>query len=100
LVHGGHLVLLDFEVIHFGDPAFDVGFALTHYLSKAHHLPGHRKRFFDAARLFWRIYMDGVGEVAWRGDHEAACAAHTLGCMLARVRGRSPLEYLTADQRE
>src|SRR5262249_34295871 len=38
LVHASRLVLLDHEVIHFGDPAFDVGFALTHLLSKAHHV--------------------------------------------------------------
>src|SRR6185503_2499871 len=38
LVREGRLILLDFEVIHFGDPAFDLGFSLTHLLSKAHHL--------------------------------------------------------------
>ena len=40
LVHSGRLVLLDHEVIHWGEPAFDVGFSLTHFLSKAHHLRG------------------------------------------------------------
>jgi 5-methylthioribose kinase len=25
---------------------------------------------------------------------------HTLGCLLARVAGRSPLEYLTAGERD
>src|SRR5262249_30208506 len=39
LVHAGRLVLLDHEVIHFGDPGFDLGFSLTHLLSKAHHIP-------------------------------------------------------------
>ena len=39
LVHEDRLVLLDHEVIHLGDPAFDLGFGLTHLLSKAHHLP-------------------------------------------------------------
>ena len=34
LIHQGRLVLLDFEVIHFGDPAFDLGFSLTHLLRK------------------------------------------------------------------
>jgi aminoglycoside phosphotransferase (APT) family kinase protein len=37
LVRQNRLILLDFEVIHYGDPAFDVGFALAHFLSKAHH---------------------------------------------------------------
>lgn len=30
LVHAGGLVLLDFECAHAGDPAFDLGFFLTH----------------------------------------------------------------------
>jgi len=38
LIYRDKLILLDYEVFHFGDPAFDVGFALTHFLSKAHHL--------------------------------------------------------------
>ena len=49
LVHDGRLVLLDHEVIHFGDPGFDLGFSLTHLLSKAHHLPAERENFATAA---------------------------------------------------
>jgi aminoglycoside phosphotransferase (APT) family kinase protein len=91
LVHAGRLVLLDHEVIHLGDPAFDVGFAMTHLLSKAHHLKSHRDRFADAARIFWTAYAD-------RGS-EPWAVRHTLGCLLARVAGRSPLEYLDAATR-
>ena len=31
LLQVGKLIILDFEVMHFGDPAFDLGFALTHF---------------------------------------------------------------------
>src|SRR2546427_2967 len=44
LIRAGRLVVLDHEVIHFGDPAFDLGFAMTHLLSKANHLPAQRRR--------------------------------------------------------
>jgi 5-methylthioribose kinase len=37
LVRDDRLVLLDHEVIHWGQPAFDAGFALCHLLSKVHH---------------------------------------------------------------
>jgi aminoglycoside phosphotransferase (APT) family kinase protein len=94
LVHDGRLVLLDFEVIHWGDPAFDVGFALTHLLSKAHHRPALRPAFLDAARTFWRAYRDAGGFA----DEERA-VRHTLACLLARAVGRSPLEYLDAEER-
>lgn len=99
LVHRGRLVLLDHEVVHFGDPAFDLGFALTHLLSKAHHLPELRTAFGDAAALFWGLYRETVGDVDWASDLEGQAVRHTLACLLARVAGRSPLEYLDPDER-
>ena len=100
LVRNRGLVLLDHEVIHFGDPAFDVGFALAHLLSKGHRLPEYRAHFRDAAMVFWRWYLAALGPVSWGGaELEASAARHTLGCRLARAAGRSPLEYLDAAQR-
>jgi aminoglycoside phosphotransferase (APT) family kinase protein len=99
LVYHDRLVLLDHEVIHFGDPAFDLGFALTHLLSKAHHLPLQRASFAGAARYFWRVYGETLGDVGWRADLDRWAVRHTLGCLLARVAGRSPLEYLDAAER-
>lgn len=100
LLHGRHMVLVDHEVIHWGDPAFDVGFALTHLLSKSHCLPRARQPFVEATGQFWREYAQTLGSVPWSTDMEARVSRHTLGCMLARVAGRSPLEYLDACQRD
>ena len=99
LVREGRLILLDHEVIHFGEPAFDLGFAMTHLLSKAHHLPAARDRFAEATRAFWRSYRKSLGDVPWSSDLDARAARHTLGCLLARVAGRSPLEYLSEDEK-
>lgn len=99
LVHRGHLVLLDHEVIHWGDPAFDLGFGLTHLLSKAHHLPQQRADFAAAAALFWDTYAATLGDRPWSTNLEARAVRHTLACLLARVAGRSPLEYLNAEER-
>jgi aminoglycoside phosphotransferase (APT) family kinase protein len=99
LVHCGQLVLLDYEVIHYGDPAFDLGFGLTHLLSKAHHLPPYRDRLAEAARQFWAGYLAALGDVPWRDELEPMAVRHTLGCLLARVDGRSPLEYLGERER-
>ncbi len=101
LVHEGRLILLDHEVIHWGDPSFDLGFAMTHLLSKAHHLGITRQdhvtlmAFEDAADDFWTRYRDGIGDVPWAADLEPFAVRQTLGCLLARVAGRSPLEYLS-----
>ena len=94
LVHQNRLILLDHEVIHFGDPAFDIGFSLTHLLSKAHHLPPHRRAFAAAAGLYWQTYRATLGDLAGFADLEQYAVRHTLACLLARVAGRSPLEYL------
>ena len=51
LVHAGRLVLLDCEVVHFGDPAFDLGFSMAHFLGKANHLRHRRVRLPRRARL-------------------------------------------------
>ena len=95
LLYRDHLVLLDFEVIHWGDPAFDLGFGLTHLLSKAHHLPAQRAAFAQAANHYWSTYIAGLGAISWGKGLEQYAVHHTLACLLARVRGRSPLEYLT-----
>jgi 5-methylthioribose kinase len=99
LVHEGRLILLDHEVIHFGDPAFDLGFSLTHFLSKAHHLTDRRSAFADAAGLYWSVYLETLGDVGWAEELEARAVRHTLGCLLGRVAGRSPLEYLEGAER-
>lgn len=98
LVHQGQLVLLDHEVIHFGDPAFDLGFSLAHFLSKAHHLPEYQARFARAALDYWQGYSKFVHDLPWAASLVERAARHTLGCLLARVVGRSPLEYLDPDE--
>jgi aminoglycoside phosphotransferase (APT) family kinase protein len=99
LVHQGRLVLLDHEVIHWGDPTFDLGFALTHLLSKANHLKKSRESFLRAARNFWQAYRGEAGSLAESTGLEARAVRQTLGCLLARIDGRSPLEYLGTEER-
>jgi len=97
LLYRGKLVLLDYEVVHYGDPAFDVGFALTHFLSKANHMPEKRPLLTAAAARFWQIYFDEIAPLKWDAI-EPRIVRHILGCLLARVAGKSPLEYLTAEE--
>lgn len=96
---GESIMLLDHEVIHFGDGAFDVGFALTHLLSKAAHL--HPRTHDDglAAVAFWLAYRQQVERLPSFPGLPERVIAHTLACLLARVHGKSPLEYLSESQR-
>jgi len=100
LVHEGRLVLLDCEVVHFGDPAFDIGFSLSHLLSKANHMPLYRDTLIESAVHYWGSYAAAGFERDWITEMEPRAVRHTIACCLARVMGRSPLEYLTRDESE
>jgi 5-methylthioribose kinase len=99
LVHQGHLILLDHEVLHFGDPAFDLGFSLTHLLSKALHLKEHRLALLEAAHNYWATYEAETGPAVWFSGVENRAVDNTIACLLARTSGRSPLEYFSDDER-
>ncbi|MEO7911963.1 MAG: aminoglycoside phosphotransferase family protein [Roseiflexaceae bacterium] len=99
LVYQDRIILLDHEVIHFGDPAFDLGFALAHLLSKAHYVHNMQAAFVAAASDFWRAYRAALGDMLWAHDLEPRTVRHAIGCLLARVAGRSTLEYLDSDAR-
>jgi hypothetical protein len=58
-----------------------------------------RPDFVAAAAAYWSRYRETLGEVPFAADLEPRAVRHTLGCLLARVRGRSPLEYMDADER-
>ena len=99
LVHANGLILLDFECAHAGDPAFDLGFFLTHLLLKAIHAhqksPTQAEAFLDLPSVFWKNYLDRreLAE-AERDDLVHRGIRHTAACCLARVDGKSPVEYL------
>lgn len=98
LIKDGDVVLLDFEVTHYGDPAFDVGFFLCQMLSFANHLKQKRKEIKDAAMLFWNSYFKEIGSL--NGEAMQRAVDHTLGCLLARVKGRSPVNFLTKAEQD
>jgi aminoglycoside phosphotransferase (APT) family kinase protein len=89
-------VFLDAECAWWGDPAFDLAFCLNHLLLKCLWTPTAAAGFiacFDALADSYRAAID------WEpaADLEAR-AAHLLpGLLLARVDGKSPVEYITAD---
>jgi aminoglycoside phosphotransferase (APT) family kinase protein len=93
LVRDDHITLFDFEVVHWGDPAFDSGFLLNHLLLKALHHPQFRHLYIPAARVFWRALTTGLGPAAG-GDFERMTTRHLGALMLARIDGKSPVEYV------
>lgn len=93
LVCGDRVLLIDFEVVHWGDPAFDSGFLLNHLMLKSFHQPQYAALYFRAARAFWQALISGL-EAAAMVDFEAMTVRHLGGLMLARMDGKSPVEYI------
>jgi aminoglycoside phosphotransferase (APT) family kinase protein len=91
-------VLLDAECAWFGDPAFDLAFCLNHFLLKAAHAPGHASLLMRAFTEFAQAYGP---HVAWEAQAALEHRVATLlpGLTLARVDGKSPVEYLGDPQR-
>lgn len=87
-------VLLDAECAWYGDPAFDLAFCLNHLLLKCLWVPRTRERFLGCFNAFADAYLSGVN---WEPPAaiEARAAALLPGLLLARVDGKSPVEYLT-----
>ncbi len=90
-------VILDAECAWYGDPAFDVAFCLNHFFLKAAHLPWLATALLQGAQDFLNAYLQ---EVAWEPvpELEYRIASLLPGLMLARVDGKSPVEYLAAER--
>jgi hypothetical protein len=89
-------VLLDAECAWWGDPAFDLAFCLNHLLLKCLWTPGTGDGFLACFDALAGAYLAGV---AWEPPAvlEARAAALLPGLLLARVDGKSPVEYITAE---
>jgi len=95
----GHPVLLDAECAWFGDPAFDAAFCLNHLLLKAVHVPEIRLALLEQAGGFRDIWLSHF-PAHLRPEVERR-TARLLSCLLlARVDGKSPVEYLSAGEQQ
>ena len=86
-------VFLDAECAWYGEPAFDVAFCLCHLLAKCLWRPQSTADFLACFDAFADAYLTGV---SWEDAAvlEARVARLLAAILLARVDGKSPLEYL------
>lgn len=95
LVGESGLWVVDLEVAHVGDPVFDVAFMLSHLILKSIHRPSAGRALLAAARTFLASYRAQT-----EADLDLDYLAEQIGCLLlARVLGKSPVEYLNDDGR-
>jgi aminoglycoside phosphotransferase (APT) family kinase protein len=87
------VAILDCEAAWFGDPAFDIAFFLNHILLKALHRPPLKEGYLSLGTAFLETYRSRLGGHA-SARFEARAVRLLLMLMLARVDGKSPVEYL------
>lgn len=89
-------VLLDAETAHWGDPAFDVAFCINHLLLKCLRPDAPIPNLIGSAHRLLGSYLQasGAGEAL-----ERRVVRLLPVLLLARVDGRSPVEYLGEDER-
>ena len=86
-------VVVDAECAWFGDPAFDLAFLLNHLVLKSALHPHQSAQY----RAMCAALVDGYRRhVTWEPwpSLEARAASLLPGLMLARIDGKSPVEYL------
>lgn len=89
-------VFLDAECAWWGDPAFDLAFCLNHLLLKCLWIPEARPAFLGCFDAVAKTYFAGV---AWESPSglEQRTARLLPALLLARIDGKSPVEYVTED---
>jgi fructosamine-3-kinase len=87
-------IFLDAECAWYGDPAFDLAFCLNHLLLKCLWVPRATPGFLEC---FTALSNEYLGLVNWEKPHilENRVASLLPALLLARVDGKSPVEYLT-----
>lgn len=89
-------IFLDAECAWWGDPAFDLAFCLNHLLLKCLWTPRAATGFLHCFEVLATAYLAAV---SWEAPAalEARAASLLPGLFLARVDGKSPVEYLTEE---
>ncbi len=99
LAHTTGFMLVDYETAHVGDPTMDLGLFLSHLLLKAVRLPERRRDYVELTKAFWAGY---AREVSFRplDELQRRGIAHLGACLLARIDGTSPVEYLPEEEKK
>jgi 5-methylthioribose kinase len=85
-----HVYVLDFEVMHVGNPVFDLAYIMAHLLCKFFHAPNTEEatELSNIAQTFLNAYREHT-------KISSSLVLHTALIALARVEGKSPVNYLS-----
>lgn len=79
-----NIVLIDFEVAHWGNPVFDIAYCIGHLMLKGWYLKKH-KSILRLIEVFLTVYGRQINNLI----------PHLGLMLLARMDGKSPVNYIT-----
>jgi len=103
LVHSQGITVVDFETGHYGDPAFDLGFFLSHLFLKTILHADLSALYLGLIAAFLEAYDFALHETGKSGRKltaderhgvERRGILHLAGCIWARIDGTSRVDYL------
>ena len=89
------IYILDFEVTHVGNPVFDLAFLIAHLLCKFFRAPDRLQ-----SKLLANTAASFVKEYEKLRPISPSVTKHAALIALARVEGKSTVNYLSADQQQ
>ena len=90
-------IFLDAECAWFGDPAFDVAFCLSHIILKSFYLKKIKDKLILNFNIFSKSYIENI-TFTHSYEYEKRIVLILSSLLLARIDGKSPIEYITSDE--
>ena len=91
------ICILDYEIAHYGNPAFDVAFFTNHIVLKSAHMRQYSAAILNMLTCMTDTYF-GMIDFTDAKELEAECIPLLGILMLARIDGKSPAEYITCEK--
>ena len=96
LVCGSQPIFIDAECAWWGDPAFDLAFCLNHFLLKCIWIPNSATKLILCFNAMTKAYFSNI-PAQFAVEIENRTARLLPGLFLARIDGKSPVEYITRE---
>ena len=93
LIFNKTIKYIDAETCNYGDPVFDVVYFANHLLIKSIHIIEKKKQFINCYSIFLYTYIKSL-KIDERDKFFKRCVAMIPIMLLARIDGKSPVEYI------
>ena len=97
LIGNKKIIYLDAECCNYGDPVFDLVFFSNHLLIKSIYFKKQKKKFLKAFKLFYSQYFNNISIREYR-KYLLRIINMTPIMLLARIDGKSPVEYISSEK--